>query len=94
MRIPESTILCEHRKSPLSGYHQDATKVYFVQLEDEGQTNVLVNGKRFRLRLWIMLNWLATLLLLRRTARSFLLCSDCGQTAAIYKTKDAAKAPA
>ena len=81
-------------KYTVDGTTKDAGEVYFVQLEDEGQTNVLVNGKL------VSVEALANAELVGHTWVAVekdgkvvsYKCSDCGQTAAIYKTKDAAKA--
>ena len=81
-------------KYTVGGTTKDAGEVYFVQLEDEGQTNVLVNGKL------VSVEALANAELVGHTWVAVekdgkvvsYKCSDCGQTAAIYKTKDAAKA--
>ena len=77
-----------------SKYQSSDDTVYFVQLEDEGETNVLVNGKLVSVALadeqtlvghtWVAVEKDGKVVSYK--------CSECGQTAAIYKTKDAAKA--
>ena len=77
-----------------SKYQSSDDTVYFVQLEDEGETNVLVNGKLVSVEVvanaelvghtWVAVEKDGKVVSYK--------CSDCGQTAAIYKTKDAAKA--
>ena len=77
-----------------SKYQSSDDTVYFVQLEDEGETNVLVNGKLVSVEVvanaelvghtWVAVEKDGKVVSYK--------CSECGQTAAIYKTKDAAKA--
>ena len=73
---------------------KDAGEVYFVQLEDEGETNVLVNGKLVSVEVLANAELVGhTWVAVEKDGKVVSYkCSDCGQTAAIYKTKDAAKA--
>ena len=81
-------------KYTVGGTTKDAGEVYFVQLEDEGQTNVLVNGKL------VSVEALANAELVGHTWVAVekdgkvvsYKCSDCGTVASIYKTYAAAKA--
>ena len=73
---------------------KDAGEVYFVQLENEGETNVLVNGKLVSVEVLANAELVGhTWVAVEKDGKVVSYkCSDCGQTAAIYKTKDAAKA--
>ena len=73
---------------------KDAGEVYFVQLEDEDGTNVLVNGKLVSVAVLANAELVGhTWVAVEKDGKVVSYkCSDCGQTAAIYKTKDAAKA--
>ena len=77
-----------------SKYQSSDDTVYFVQLEDEGETNVLVNGKLVSVDVLTNAELVGhTWVAVEKDGKVVSYkCSDCGQTAAIYKTKDAAKA--
>ena len=81
-------------KYTANGTTKDAGEVYFVQLEDEGETNVLVNGKLVSVEVLANAELVGhTWVAVEKDGKVVSYkCSDCGQTAAIYKTKDAAKA--
>ena len=77
-----------------SKYQSSDDTVYFVQLEDEGETNVLVNGKLVSVEVLANAELVGhTWVAVEKDGKVVSYkCSECGQTAAIYKTKDAAKA--